>query len=206
MPTQKSDARRITGAINYRVLIGLLLIVMSVAGVWGVIQLNRSTAEVFVAKDTIVAGQTISRDQLSVAEVNLAERSDKYLSTADFKDGVVANETIAGGELVAVRYLSDELDLATTTVVITTTNVPAQAIAPGVQVEIWLSAALSRGEYAQPVKLTSDAVVKAISETEQLGAAKGSRVELQVPNELAPEIVHAQASGSQLTILETSAR
>lgn len=204
MPNDKVKNSRLKTTINFRIVLGVILITVSVLAVWGIIQASQNTEQVLIAKETIVAGQTITTEQIGTVDVKLYGVSEKYLKAEQLSEGSIATETIAAGELLPERLITTASQKSTTTVAINTSIAPAAAIVPGSTVMVWLSDMIDRGEFAKPEQLTSDAVVVSISETEQLGAAKGSRIELSVPKDIAPLLLHAQASGAQITILEGS--
>ena len=51
---------------DVRFLLGLVLVIVSIAGVWFVVAAARQTAPVFAATRTIVPGETVSVDDVQV--------------------------------------------------------------------------------------------------------------------------------------------
>ena len=92
---------------DVRFLLGILLIVASVAGVWFVVNAARQTAPVFAAADTIVVGQAITDADLRVVDVALGQSGAAYLDAQSLSSGSVATRTIEAGELVPRSAVGD---------------------------------------------------------------------------------------------------
>ncbi|WP_286302601.1 SAF domain-containing protein [Microbacterium suwonense] len=88
---------------DLRFLIGLVLVVVSVAGVWLLISSSRQTTPVLQATHTVLPGETISSADFQVVEVGLAGLADAYLAPQDLQDDAVATRTLPKGELVPSR-------------------------------------------------------------------------------------------------------
>ena len=113
---------------DVRFLLGIALVIVSIAGVWFVVAAARQTAPVFAAARTIVPGQAVDADDLRVVEVALGPLEDAYASPATLTPGAVATRTVAAGELVPRDAVGDAAQARTTTIVIrSATAVPNMA-------------------------------------------------------------------------------
>lgn len=187
--------------IDPRFVIGILIVVASVAGVWFVVAAARQTAPVLVAARALVPGESIGSGDLRVAEVALGQAAERYARPGAVADGVVALRTVAAGELVPLEALGPADAVRTTTVVVpSSTRVPA-AVAPGAPVEVWSAPRRAAGEYETPRIIVADAVVSRIVQDESLGAAAADSVELVVPRSGLAELLAALSGEAMLSVV-----
>ena len=122
---------------DVRFLLGIVLVVVSVVGVWLVVAAARQTVPVFAAARTLVPGDAVDAADLRVVEVALGQVEGAYASPATLQPGSVATRTIAAGELVPRESVGTADGLRTTRVVVhSATEIPA-AVTPGSTVEVW---------------------------------------------------------------------
>ena len=79
-----------------KLIVGLILILISIAGVIGIIRINNQTYTYYTAKNDISIGQKITPDMLIEKQVNLGDSKDRYLS----------REQLESGKYIAVRQNS----------------------------------------------------------------------------------------------------
>jgi len=183
-----------------RFFVGIALIVVSVAGVWGVVAASRHTAPVYAASSTIVPGQAVTADDLRVVDVGLGQVEGAYLTPEGLGDGMVAQRTIAAGELVPVEALAESASV-TTVVVRSAADVP-RAVAAGTAVELWEAPATADG-FDPPRVLVADATVAAIVRAEGVMASGQTSVELVVARSDVAAVLAAVAAGSALSVVPT---
>ena len=119
---------------DVRFLLGIALVIVSIAGVWFVVAAARQTAPVFAAARTIVPGQAVDADDLRVVEVALGPLEDAYASPATLTPGAVATRTVAAGELVPRDAVGDAAQARTTTIVIRSATAVPAAVAAGARI------------------------------------------------------------------------
>lgn len=164
-----------------RFLLGILLIVASVAGVWLVVAAARQTAPAYAAARTLVPGQAITADDLRQVEVALGQVGEAYLAPGDRNDGLVATRTIEAGELVPAEAVGDADDARTTNVVVqSSVEVPASVDA-GTGVEVWAAPLLETGEYDEPRILIADATVVSVTRDDSMMGGGAASLELVIP-------------------------
>ncbi|MEV8266649.1 SAF domain-containing protein [Microbacterium sp. NPDC076911] len=184
-----------------RFLLGVVLIVASIAGVWLVVATARQTAPAFAATRTIVPGQAIAADDLRVVEVALGQLGDSYVAPDELAEGVVATRTIIAGELLPSSAVADPVTLSTTSVVIrTSADVPA-SIDEGVTVELWAAPLLERGTYDTPRILVADAIVAAITKDESAIGGGSAALELVISRADVAATLAAIADQSALSVV-----
>ncbi|WP_105567671.1 SAF domain-containing protein [Microbacterium halophytorum] len=181
-----------------RFSIGIGMIIVSVVGVWAVVTGARQTSPVFVAQGTIVAGEEIAPGDVAVVEAQLGSAAERYLGAAEPLDGLVAQRTIASGELVPASALGEATD-TTTVVVDSAAEVPA-SVTTGTPVELWSAPATEDG-FDAPRILVPDAVVGAVTRDESVMAARGASIELVVGRADVADVLGAISSGAALSVV-----
>jgi hypothetical protein len=186
---------------DVRFLLGIVLILVSVAGVWLVVAAARQTTPVLVASRTLVPGQQIGAGDLRVVDVALGAASASYLSAAVPATGRVATRTVAVGELVPVGALADAGETDVTRVVVRSdADVPASVVS-GSTVEVWAAPASTTGGAAAPRLLVADAVVASVSTDAGMLGGGAAAVELVIPHSAAPDMLAAVATGASMSVL-----
>lgn len=189
---------------DVRFLIGIALVVASVAGVWFVVAAARQTVAVFAAARTIVPGETVDADDLRVVEVGLGRLQEAYASPATLLPGAVATRTIAAGELVPQDAVADAASLRTTNVVVhSATEIPA-SVRAGTTVEVWAAPQLARGEFDTPRILVAGATVVSVAADDSMMGSNGTAVELVIGRADVADTLAAVAGGARVSIIPTA--
>ncbi|MEJ6555133.1 hypothetical protein PQI51_08910 [Microbacterium esteraromaticum] len=190
---------------DLRFVIGVVLVVASVAGVWLLVSSSRQTVPVLQATRTVLPGETISSAELQVVEVGLGALTDSYLAPQSLEPGAVAVRTLTPGELVPLAAVGDADELRTTAVVISSTAVPADVTA-GTVVELWHAPPLEDGRaFEEPRILVGDAVVAAVAEEEGMLAGSRTDVEVIVDRADVADVLAAITGGDALSLVPTGA-
>jgi hypothetical protein len=189
-----------------RFLLGVLLVVVSVAGVWLVVSAARQTAPVLAASRTIVPGQTVGADDFRTVDVALGTARDAYVAADALPQGAVATRTISEGELLPAEAVGAAAEARVTTVVIDTAiDVPA-GIAAGSRVEVWFAPALERGVFDTPRILVADATVASVTRDDDVIGQAGASLELVIPREDVAATLAAASDGSSLSVVPVAGR
>lgn len=187
-----------------RFVLGIVLIVASVAGVWLLVTTSRQTSPAYAAARTIVPGEVITADDLRVVDVALGALGDAYLTDGDVEAGLVASRTIAEGELVADSAVTDAASTRTTTVVVrSTVDVPA-AVEAGSIVEVWAAPQVERGDYETPRILVPDATVVAVTRDDAVGGGAQAAVEIVIPRADVAAVLAAISDQAALSVIPTA--
>lgn len=200
-PRGADGAPRRAPSGDVRFLLGILLIVASVAGVWCVVGAARQTAPVFAASHTIVPGEAVTRADLEVVEVALGHVRDAYFTPADLADGLVATRTVSSGELVPFDAIGNAAQARTTSIVVRSTiDVPASVDAGSV-VEIWSAPLLEQGEYDAPRILVADATVVSVLRDDSMIGGGAAALELVIPRSDVAATLAAMADDAALSVV-----
>lgn len=187
-----------------RFLIGIALIVASVAGVWFVVAAARQTAPVLAATRTFVPGEVLASSDLRVVDVALGQVGDAYVTPTTLEPGAVATRTIAQGELVPLSAVGDAERATTTTIVLSSAvDVPA-SVEPGAAVDVWVADPVERGVFGAPRILVAGATVAAVDRKGSALGSSGTTVELVVPRADVAASLAAIAGGASLSVVPSS--
>lgn len=186
-----------------RFLIGILLIVVSVAGVWVVVAAARQTTPVLAAARTVVPGELLADADLTVVDVALGQAAAAYATADAVLEGSVATRTIRAGELVPAAALGDAADARSTTVVLrSAVDVPA-SVEAGTLVEIWASPLLERGLYDTPRILVADATVVSVTRDDSMMGGGAATAEVVIPRADVATVLAAISDSAAISVVPT---
>jgi hypothetical protein len=119
-----------------RLAIGLVLIVASVAGVFGIVSTADASTQVLAARDDLAPGDRIDEDDLIETSARLAD-TDLYLLPGDLPDaGLVVTTAVGEGELVPLSAVGDTAGTRLASVVVTINGQLPGAVGPGTTVDL----------------------------------------------------------------------
>lgn len=184
-----------------RFFLGVVLIVVSIAGVWAVVAASRQTSPVYAAAHTIVPGDQVTAADLTVVDVALGRSADAYLAPGAALEDIVASRTISPGELVpaAATVPADESDV-TTVVVHSSVSVPS-SVASGSAVDLWAAAPTDAGAYDTPRILIPNAAVVSVTHDDSMIGGGADAIELVIPREDVAAALAAVAAESALSVV-----
>jgi hypothetical protein len=189
---------------DVRFLLGVVLIVVSVVGVWLVVSASRQTAPVLAAAHTIVPGEVIGAGDLRVVDVGLGHLDGAYAVPGAVEPGSVATRTIAEGELVPLSAVGEAGQARTTALVLTSaTEVPASVVT-GSAVEVWSAPRLEHGVYDTPRVLLSGATVVSVQRDASALGGGGTSLELVIDRSDVAAALEALAQGASLSVVPTA--
>lgn len=190
-------------------LVGVVLVLGSIAGVASIVQAADKTAPVYAARTALLPGQPLDPADLVPVEVVLGASSTKYLRPGDLPDvPLLITRTIAAGELVPIDAIGRSTSVDHAAVVVTVNHELAGAVVAGSVVEVWSAAPLAMNSYAAPVQLLAATPVLRVVASDEAGlfrgVSDGTAVEILVPRLLLPEVLAAVTGGAQLSLVPTT--
>lgn len=191
---QRSASRR-------NLIVGMLLIAISMVGVWLVIEANNRTEEFLVAAQPAASGSVITESSFRVVRLNLGDSSRLYLKPGDLDEGNYLLNTMAVGQLVALGSVASAIIDARQPVVITSTMPIPQKVGVGDFVDIWVSELQDGGVFAPPRTLVLDAEIVDIAEPTGVMADAQPQVQVLVPVESVSPILDAVASKDAISMI-----
>lgn len=191
---------------DVRFLIGIALVALSITGVWLVVSSTDQATPVLQATRTITEGEILTSDDVRVVEVGLGSAVADYVGPQDMGAGHAATRTIAEGELVPDSALRDPRSARSTTLVIDSATGIPEDVEPGTVIEIWHAPpSTEEGSFDSPRVLISDAVVRAVVETDGILADGGSELEVVIDRADVAAVLSAISSGSSLSVVPIGA-
>ncbi len=208
MPAAPAASRQRRVAIDVRLVIGIVLVVGSIAGVLAVVSASDHRITVFAASSGLSPGDRIDAGDLALRQVSLDSSVGLYLEPDDLPDeGLVALAVVRAGELVPLSAVGSRAGERSTSLVLHLDVRVSSAVVPGALVDLWSAAATSGdvasiGAFGPPAVLASDAVVVRVIDDEGIIAGSdGDSVEVLVPRERIARLLQAIANGDALAIV-----
>lgn len=181
-----------TSRIDVRFIIGVALVLASIAGVWFVVSISKTTTQVYVANGVLLPGEQLTAANVRTIDVALGPATDTYLDAGELPEGMAITRTLTDGELIPRAALTDQVSLEATRVVIETAGAIPAGIAKGSTVTLWVTPAVDGDEAPEPRILVADAVVVTVTVAESMVQAKTS-LELIVPQQAIAGVLAAIA-------------
>ncbi|WP_284979750.1 SAF domain-containing protein [Arthrobacter sp. fls2-241-R2A-200] len=186
-----------------RLLMGILLVLLALAGVIALVGAADQTAQVYIAREDISVGQVITEADLSVAKVRLNDVASSYVSVEDgLASGKVALQRIAKNQLLPRASLGqpDALDRKPVAITIEET-LPSQAV-PGARVDVWVAMPGVKSAFDEPELLLPGAeIAQVTSASASLGGSKSTVVLVLVTDEQMPKLLGAQANKAKVSVV-----
>lgn len=186
-------------------LVGILLVVASVAGVLTLVSLQDKTVPMYVARQDIALGQKIDVSALRTVDVRLDSVQQHYLSAAQEPAADLhANSLIREGELLPLSAIGGRDPQGRKPLSVELDGELPVAVAVGTRVDLWAAA---RGDnsttYGEPKRLLQSVEVSSLRDLDTgFGGAAGQVVELLVTDEDLPGLLSAIANEARLTVVQ----
>lgn len=191
---------------DIRFLIGIALVILSIAGVWLIVSSARQTTPMLQADRTIAQGEALVSEDFRVVEVSLGAVSGGYLAPQDLEPGMVAARTVTDGELLPVAATAEADSASTTNIVIDSSVGIPESVRAGTPVELWYAPPLNDGgEFDSPRILSADVVVASIPEADGMLAQSSATVELVIDRADVADVLAAITGGAALSIVPLGA-
>lgn len=189
-----------------RFVIGIVLVVVSVASVVGIVLSADRTVQVYAAGGALYPGDRVTAGDLESRFVRFDGVENLYLSEATLPaEGLVAVRTIAAGELVPIAALGQSVGQRVASVVVSVSTPPPRSIAPTSVVDLWSASEVDHGVFGAPsVLVPSATVVRVLEFSGFIAGAQSVGVELLVPRERIARVLEAVANGDALSIVPVS--
>ncbi|WES66143.1 hypothetical protein P0L94_08705 [Microbacter sp. GSS18] len=186
---------------DVRLILGLVLIASSIAGVWLVVSASRHTEPMFAAARTLVPGDPITPADVRAVEVGLGRIAGAYLGADELDDGLIATRTVAEGELIARAATGDSSATRTTNVVLrSAVDVPA-AVGAGSVVEVWSAPLVEPGRYDVPRILLADATVVRVEHDDGSLGGGGAVLEVVIARSDVATALAAVTDGAAISVV-----
>jgi hypothetical protein len=186
-----------------RLVVGILLVLASTAGVVSLLGAADQTTEAYAAREAIAVGERLTADKLHRVKVRLGDLEQRYLTPeSGLAEGAVAVQRIGQDQLVPRDSLG-ELDVLDRKPVAVTVDeaLPAQAVA-GSRVDVWVALPDARNGYGQPTLLLPGAEIAQLTPgSNALGSARSTVVMVLVTDSQMPQLLGAQANKAKISVV-----
>ncbi|MDR7235382.1 hypothetical protein [Agrococcus sp. BE272] len=183
-----------------RLVIGVVLVLASLAGVWLVVQESARTERAWSATRTLLPGETIGAGDVEPVDVRLPESHGHYLDASHDPVGLVVASTVGQGEVLPVRAVGTAASEDRAAVVIDVEGALPRSVRAGAIVDVWTAAPADDG-FAAPDVLVDGAVVVGLLEDEGILATSGAQLELLVPRDETARLLEAVSNQHALSVV-----
>jgi hypothetical protein len=202
-------ARRLQrpGWRDVRLLVGVLLVLLSVAGGIRLVSSLDDTTPVYAASRDLLPGQPVTGDDVVPVPVRMGEQLSSYVDgSVPIEPGTFLVRQVRAGELVPAAALGTARRALDKTVGVPVDASAARSLATGAVVDLWVSRrdAEAVGEaYLDPELLLAGAVVDDVpAETTGLGAGLGrTTVQVVVPADQVGKVIAAVDQAARITLV-----
>lgn len=189
-----------------RLVIGLVLIAASVAGVLGIVSSADSSVSVLTARDSLAPGDRIDESDLVATSVRIAGAGDLYLLPGDVPDGgLVVTKAVGEGELVPTSAVGLTAGTRFASVVLTVNGQLPGSVESGATVDVWAARKGELSSFGAPSVIVSGATVVRVIESEGLvTSGESTTLELLVPRTRIARVLEAVANSDALSVVPVS--
>lgn len=186
-----------------RLMVGILLVLASVAGVVFLVGSADRTTEVYAARDGIAVGETLTPDNVVRVKVRLGDAEQHYITASDgLPQGTVAVQRIAKDQLVPRASLGEVDQLNRKPVAIQVEqSLPSQAV-PGARVDVWVAQPDAKNGFSEPkLVLPGAEIAEVTTGSTALGSSKTTVLMVLVEDGQMPALLGAQANEAKISVV-----
>ncbi|MFU8945666.1 hypothetical protein ACLRGF_02940 [Mycetocola zhadangensis] len=206
-PSATPAAARSRVRLDPRFLVGIVLIVISIVGVWLVVQSSDRSTPVYLARSTLSVGDVVRDDDLTLTQVRLGDADAAYLADGGIPDeGLVVLRTVLKGELLPQSAVATDATVNVSAIVVGSTSTLPESIEAGSLIDVWSAQVQDDGTFAPPVVLVAGAAVVRVIEQQGLVSAGGQDVEVLVPKGKVASVLAALAGGDAISVVPATGR
>lgn len=186
-----------------RLMVGILLVLTSVAGVVFLVGSADRTIEVYAARDGIAVGETLTPENVVRVKVRLGDAEQHYITASDgLPQGTVAVQRIAKDQLVPRASLGEVDQLNRKPVAIQVEqSLPSQAV-PGARVDVWVAQPDAKNGFSEPkLVLPGAEIAEVTTGSTALGSSKTTVLMVLVEDGQMPALLGAQANEAKISVV-----
>jgi len=186
-----------------RLLVGVLMVLASMAGVIFLIGSADRTTEVYAAREGIAVGERLTQENVVAAKVRLGDTEQHYITVeAGLPQDVVATQRIGKDQLVPRASLGavDQLNRKPVALNVEQT-LPSQAVA-GARVDVWVAQPDAKNGFSEPKLILPGAEIAEVANgSTALGSSKTTVLMVLVEDKQMPALLGAQANEAKISVV-----
>jgi len=186
-----------------RLLVGILLVLASIAGVIFLVGSADRTTEVYAAREGIAVGERLTPENVVRAKVRLGNTEQHYITVeAGLPQDVVAMQRIGKDQLVPRASLGavDQLNRKPVALNVEQT-LPSQAVA-GARVDVWVAQPDAKNGFTEPKLILPGAEIAEVANgSTALGSSKTTVLMVLVEDKQMPALLGAQANEAKISVV-----
>jgi hypothetical protein len=209
LPAEQAARLRRPSWRDTRLLVGLVLVLASVAIGARVVALADDTVPVYAARAALPAGTALSAENLVVARARITGTDGRYLEARDpLPPGRVLLRQVGPGELVPRSAIGSAAALTTRPVTVPIDGAPPAGLVTGALVDVWASerapgsGAVAGVEYVTPKRIARGVEVFHVAAAgSSLAATSESSVEVLLDEDELPLVLDALANDARTAVV-----
>ncbi|MBW3086801.1 hypothetical protein KEM60_03030 [Austwickia sp. TVS 96-490-7B] len=209
MTTTAVPARRLRrpGWRDGRLLIGVILVLTSIALGARIVAAADHTVPVYAASAALVPGDKITADRLTRINVALGAHTDTYLrADQPLPEGGVIVREVRPGELLPAAAVVHADQASRAPIVVPITSDSARVLTTGSVVDVWVNERLGRAgstDYGSPQRLVTAAPVGKVPDRDEsrLTGTGTTGIQIHVPHHDVEKLIAAMDQGAKITLV-----
>lgn len=186
-----------------RLLLGILLVLASVAGVSALVASQDRTTQVLAASRDLPVGTALKAADFDVVQVSLGGLEGTYVSAGDpFPQDAVAGNLLRRGELLVKADLTEADKLDRKPLGLDVQAPLPSGIRAGDRVDVWASLPNGQNGYSEPRRLLEAAEISELSVSDSvIGGADSTRLLVLVEDQDLPALLGALSNQAKIAVV-----
>lgn len=186
-----------------RLLLGILLVLASVAGVSALVASQDRTTQVLAASRDLPVGTALKAADFDVVQVSLGGLEGTYVSAGDpFPQEAVAGNLLRRGELLVKADLTEADKLDRKPLGLDVQAPLPSGIRAGDRVDVWASLPNGQNGYSEPRRLLEAAEISELSVSDSvIGGADSTRLLVLVEDQDLPALLGALSNQAKIAVV-----
>lgn len=186
-----------------RLLVGVLLVLASIAGVVALVGSADQTTDMYAAREDITVGQPVGPDDLVAVKVRLGDVDAAYVAADRNLPGApVALSLVRRGELLPKSALGEADELDRKPVGLTIDEALPKGAVTGARVDVWISMPDDRNGFGEPQLLLEGAEIAEVATSESaLGSSTSTQLHVLVEDERMPALLAALSNSAKIAVV-----
>jgi hypothetical protein len=183
VPSPKASRQRLPRWLDPKLILGILLVLGSMAAGARILSDNNRTVQVWALKQDLAADANVSKDALVATSVRFTSKTnaDQYVSATKFPDGARMLRKVSKGEfLPRDAFTTDEKDdLVDLPIPISPQNIPA-GVTINKRVDVYIVPKDSKTVPKNGLKVLTNVVVTSVPGSRGLTGSEDSKITLRL--------------------------